>query len=260
MLDSRADQVAADVTNQPAWPTLRANLLALGAETGEHPLLHLYRAAVGSDLSTAGDIAAVLNWRLPEPEPTQIQTPLAWLPGIPQPINDHPDWGQYLAQRSDLIANLAQHIQHHAGHDGIQPVWAPPGSHPDVELIGEVAVGRAANGIDPHDHRPTGPAQPHNPPALWQRDLDRRIQHTDKTFDNSIHEDRAHLRPSKISGRKIDTTRHSHPRSIEGRCPPGRARSRTAAKQVDVEPYAAALGHRSALDKEPSQEPCRIRL
>jgi conjugative relaxase-like TrwC/TraI family protein len=191
MLDSRADQVAADVTNQPAWPTLRANLLALGAETGEHPLLHLYRAAVGSDLSTAGDIAAVLNWRLPEPEPTQIQTPLAWLPGIPQPINDHPDWGQYLAQRSDLIANLAQHIQHHAGHDGIQPVWAPPGSHLDVELIGEVAVWRAANGIDPHDHRPTGPAQPHNPPALWQRDLDRRIQHTDKTFDNSIHEDRA---------------------------------------------------------------------
>jgi hypothetical protein len=46
-------------------------------------------------------------------------------------------------------------------------------------------------------------------------------------------------------------------RGREGRCPPGRARSRTAAKQVDVEPYAVALGHRSALDKELSQEPCR---
>jgi hypothetical protein len=191
MLDSRADQVVPDVTNEPAWPTLRANLLALGAETGDHPLLHLYRAALGCDLSTAEDMTAVLNWRLPEPAPTQIRAPLVWLPGIPQPINDHPDWGQYLAQRSDLIANLAQHIQHRAGPDGIQPVWAPPGTHLDVGLIGEVAVWRAANGIDPHDRRPSGPAQLQTLPALWQRDLDRRIQHTDKTFDNSVHEERA---------------------------------------------------------------------
>ena len=190
-LDSRADQVVPDVTNGPAWPTLRANLLALGAETGEHPLLHLYQAALGRDLSTAGDTAAVLNWRLPEPATTQIRAPLVWLPGIPQPINDHPDWGQYLAQRSDLIANLAQHIQHHAGHGGIQPVWAPPGTHLDVELIGEVAVWRAANGIDPHDRRPTGPAQLQTLPALWQRDLERRIQHSDKTFDYSVDNERA---------------------------------------------------------------------
>jgi AAA domain len=192
MLDSRADQVVADVTNEPAWSTLRANLLVLGAETGEHPLLHLYQAALGCDLSTAGDMAAVLNWRLPEPAPTtQIRAPLVWLPGIPQPINDHPDWGEYLAQRSDLIAYLAERIRNHPGHDGTQPVWAPPGTRLDVGLIGEVAVWRAANGIDPHDRRPTGSAQLQTPPALWQRDLDRRIQHTDETFDNSIHENRA---------------------------------------------------------------------
>jgi hypothetical protein len=191
MLDSRADQLIPGLTNEPAWPTLRANLLVLGAETGDHPLLHLYRAALGCDLSTAGDMAAILNWRLPEPAPTQIRAPLVWLPGIPQPINDHPDWGQYLAQRSDLIANLAQHIQHHAGHDGIQPVWAPPGTHLDVGLIGEVAVWRAANGIDPHGGRPTGPAQLQTLPALWQRHLDRRIRDSDKTFDNSVHRKRA---------------------------------------------------------------------
>jgi hypothetical protein len=183
----RADHVVPDVTNEPAWPTLRANLLALGAETGEHPLLHLYQAALGCDLSTAGDTAAVLNWRLPEPAPTQIRAPLVWLPGIPRRINEHPDWGQYLAQRSELIANLAQHIRHHAGHDGIQPVWAPPGTHLDVGLIGEVAVWRAANGIDPHDRRPSGPAQLQTLRALWQQDLDRRIQHSDKTVDSSVH-------------------------------------------------------------------------
>jgi hypothetical protein len=93
-LDSRAKQVVADVTDAPAWPTLRANLIALAAETGEHPLVHLYEAALGRDLSAAEDIAAVLNWRLPEPTPTHgHHQPLPWLPGIPQAINDHPTGG-----------------------------------------------------------------------------------------------------------------------------------------------------------------------
>jgi hypothetical protein len=34
-LDSRAAQVVPEVTDAPAWPTLRANLIALAAETGE---------------------------------------------------------------------------------------------------------------------------------------------------------------------------------------------------------------------------------
>ena len=101
-LDSRADQVVPDVTDEPSWPTLRAHLLALAAETGEHPLLHLYEAALGRDLSTAADMAAVLDWRLPEPAPTD-PGPLPWLPGIPTAINDHPVWRQYLAQRSQLL-------------------------------------------------------------------------------------------------------------------------------------------------------------
>ena len=42
MLDARADQVVPQLTNEPSWPTLRAHLLALAAETGEHPLLHLH--------------------------------------------------------------------------------------------------------------------------------------------------------------------------------------------------------------------------
>jgi hypothetical protein len=46
-LDGRAEQVIADVTDAPAWPTLRADLIALAAETGQHPLVHLYEAALG---------------------------------------------------------------------------------------------------------------------------------------------------------------------------------------------------------------------
>ena len=78
----QADQYVPGLTNEPAWPTLRAHLLALAAETGEHPLLHLLTAAAGRDLHTAGDMAAVLDWRLPELAPTD-PGPLPWLPGIP---------------------------------------------------------------------------------------------------------------------------------------------------------------------------------
>jgi hypothetical protein len=123
-LDRRADQIVPDITAAPAWPTLRAHLIALAAETGQHPIQHLHQAADGRDLSTATDIAAVLDWRLPRPGPAGAR-PLPWLPGIPQAIKDHPDWGYYLAQRHQLITDLAGHIRHPASHDSSQPVWAP---------------------------------------------------------------------------------------------------------------------------------------
>jgi hypothetical protein len=215
-LDSRAEQVVADVTDEPAWPTLRANLIALAAETGEHPLVHLYEAALGRDLSAAEDMAAVLNWRLPEPTSTHSRPPLPWLPGIPQAINDHPDWRQYLARRSQLIADLADHIRHHADHDGTQPHWVPQGSSLSAALIGEVAVWRAANGVNPHDRRPTGPKQLPTASAAWQQKLDRSITHASddpanldlrrqavgSTTEGGRHEHRHHgQRPSKINQR-----------------------------------------------------------
>ena len=174
MLDARADQVVPDLTNEPSWPTLRAHLLTLAAETGEHPLLHLHTAAAGRELHTAADMAAVLDWRLPEPAPTD-PGPLPWLPGVPQALHDHPVWGQYLAKRSQLVTDLADQVRGHAGQDDTQPVWAPPGSHPNLAIIGEVAVWRAANGIHPSDPRPTGAAQLQTASALWQHHLDRSL-------------------------------------------------------------------------------------
>jgi hypothetical protein len=70
MLDGQADQVVPELTSEPSWPTLRGHLLALAAETGEHPLLHLHTAAVGRELHIAADMAALLDWRLPEPAST----------------------------------------------------------------------------------------------------------------------------------------------------------------------------------------------
>jgi conjugative relaxase-like TrwC/TraI family protein len=174
-LDRRANQVAPGVTNEPAWPTLRTDLIALAAATGEHPLVHLHQAALGRDLRTAGDMAAVLDWRLPEPAPSTQTPPLPWLPGIPQAISDHPDWGHYLAQRSRLITDLADDVRLHALDDSTQPAWAPPGRELSAALIGEIAVWRAANGINPRDHRPTGPAQLQTAWIEWRQRLDQSI-------------------------------------------------------------------------------------
>ena len=171
----QADQYIPGLTDEPAWPTLRAHLLALAAETEQHPLRYMLTAAAGRELHTAGDMAAVLYWRLPALTPTN-SGPLPWLPGIPPTLHAHPVWSNYLAKRSDLVADLADQVQDHASQNDDPPAWAAPGSHPSTALIGEIAVWRAANGIDPQDPRPTGAgAQLETRPTLWKQRLDRDI-------------------------------------------------------------------------------------
>jgi hypothetical protein len=174
MLDGWADQIVRGLTSERSWPTHRADLIGFASETGEHPLLHLQAAASGRDLRTAADMAAVLDWRLPESAPTD-PGPLPWLPGTAEALHDHPIWGQYLAKRARLTADLAAHIRRGANEDSTPPVWVTPGSQPSVALIAEVDVWRAANGIDPTDHRPTGAGQLQTAAALWQHRLDRRL-------------------------------------------------------------------------------------
>jgi hypothetical protein len=170
----KADQYPPGLTTEPAWPTLRAHLLALAAETGQHPLRHMLTAAAGHDLRTADDMAAVLYWRLPEMAPVD-PGPLPWLRGIPETLRSHPVWGAYLAKRSQLVADLADQVQNDAFRGDARPVWAPPGSHPSTALIGEIAAWRAANGINPQDPRLTGATQLETLPALWKQRLERDI-------------------------------------------------------------------------------------
>ena len=170
----QADRYIPGLTDEPAWPTLRAHLLALAAETGEQPLRLMLTAASGRDLETAGDMAAVLYWRLPELTHTN-PGPLPWLLGIPSTLQVHPVWGDYLAKRSQLVAELAGQFQDQVCQGDAEPVWAPSGSHPSTALIGEIAVWRAANGINSQDPRPTGGTQLETLPALWKQRLDRDI-------------------------------------------------------------------------------------
>jgi conjugative relaxase-like TrwC/TraI family protein len=192
----QADQYVPGLTTEPAWPTLRAQLLALAAETGQHPLRHLLTAATGRDLETAGDMAAVLDWRLPALTPID-PGPLPWLPGIPGTLHSHPVWGAYLAKRSQLVFDLADQVEDHACQGDAEPVWAAPGSYPSTALVGEIAVWRAANGINPQDPRPTGGTQLETLPALWKQHLDRHIARATDPAGNARSDERqaAHTAP-----------------------------------------------------------------
>jgi conjugative relaxase-like TrwC/TraI family protein len=217
-LDGLADQVIPQLTSEPSWPTLRAHLLALAAETGEHPLLHLYEAAVGRDLSTAEDMAAVLDWRLPGPAAID-PGPLPWLPGIPSTLHDQHVWGEYLAKRSQLVSGLADHVRDCASHRQDQPVWIPPGSHPTVAVLGEVAVWRAAVGVDPQDRRPTGAEQRQATSALWQQNLDRAVACCSRPVGADVAKRQA-AGPSR-DRRREDRRRLPPPRAVRRSGPPG---------------------------------------
>jgi conjugative relaxase-like TrwC/TraI family protein len=168
----RAAQHIPGLTSEPAWPTLRAHLLDVATETGDHPLRHLLTAASGGNLRTADDMAAVLDWRLTALVPTDAG-PLPWLPGIPPTLHANPVWGEYLVQRSQLVADLADQVHDHACQRETEPIWSPPGGQPSTALIREIAVWRAANGIDPRDPRPTGgEGQLDTAAALWKQRLD----------------------------------------------------------------------------------------
>ena len=140
-------------------------------------------------------MAAVLYWRLKELTPVD-PGPLPWLPGIPPTLHAHPVWGDYLTKRSQLVADLADQVQDHACQVDGPPVWAAAGSHLSTALIGDIAVWRAANGINPHDSRPTGGTQLETLPALWKQRLDRYIAlSTDSSGNARFNERQAAHRP-----------------------------------------------------------------
>ena len=109
-LDHDADQLISGLTKEAAWPALRARLLLLMADDAD-PLAELRNAAQQLELDTAGDRAAVLDWRLDDTRLHNSLAPLPWLPGLPDRIANNPDWGPYLAARARLIIDLADQVR-----------------------------------------------------------------------------------------------------------------------------------------------------
>ncbi|MDN4175994.1 hypothetical protein QWY28_23820, partial [Nocardioides sp. SOB77] len=81
------------LSDEAAWPTLRAHLLLLGA-AGENPVDALRAAAGDRELASAHDRAAVLDWRL---DASGLRNSgaglLPWMPAIPARLAEDPHWG-----------------------------------------------------------------------------------------------------------------------------------------------------------------------
>jgi DNA primase catalytic core len=177
-IDSAAEAAAPGLTAQDAYPVLRAHL-ALCAVAGHDPVDLLRRAlASPRGLHDARDVAAVLDWRL---DPTGHHStgtgPLPWLPAVPQALRTAPVWGAYLTARADAVAALATEVsaQARAWAPVSAPTWALPLLDRDPDLVADLTVWRAAQGVDGADLRPTGPPLPAAADARAQRRLNARV-------------------------------------------------------------------------------------
>jgi DNA primase catalytic core len=174
-LDTAVETLAPGLSDEAAWPTLRAHLLLLGA-TGENPVEALRAATGDRELETARDRAAVLDWRL---DASGLRSagagPLPWMPGIPDRLAEDPHWGAYLAQRAHLVEQLAEQVHTRAIEQASLPVWAQNGLRPEAATVADVEVWRAAMQVPVDDRRPTGAPQLQKASATWQRRLNRAV-------------------------------------------------------------------------------------
>jgi len=161
-LDSTLEDISPRVTHSPAYPTLRGHL-ALVAVDGSDPVTAFSTALNRREVDTAGDVAAVLDWRL-DPTHTRRATPgpLPWLPGIPEPLAPNPYWGDYLAQRQRHVEAASSALR--ASVDEWTPTSAPGWARQLLTpthrlLLQDLAGFRAAHGVADDDTRPTGPRQ-----------------------------------------------------------------------------------------------------
>lgn len=192
-LDVSADILVPGLSDEPAWPTLRAHLLLLAAD-GHDPVALLTRAATAGELDAATDRAAVLDWRLdtatttstpshPTTHPPSLGSPpssvrpgpMPWMPGIPRLLAEDPQWGRYLTQRAHLVKTLVADVRAQVAEQTSAPVWAQNGLIPTLDAICDVEVWRAAMQVANDDRRPTGPRQLQKGAATYQRHLVRAI-------------------------------------------------------------------------------------
>lgn len=170
-IEADAEKVVPELTDAPAWPVLKSQLMLLAA-SGANPITVLSTAAQEGGLADARDPAAALSWRL---DRVDRNGPLPWLSGIPERLAEHPQWGPYLTSRSQLVRDLAAEVREasaateHRWQDALSADLMP-------ELVAQVSVWRAAMGVAEDDPSPTGSTQPPGAAARWQHVLDDHLE------------------------------------------------------------------------------------
>ncbi|HET8586514.1 MAG TPA: hypothetical protein VFM74_01435, partial [Candidatus Limnocylindria bacterium] len=98
--------------------------------------------------------------------------PLAWLPGIPEVVADHPSWGPYLSARTRRVSALSSEV---ARRERL-PRWTA--RYDDIltaELRRELAVWRAGTGVPTDERSLAGPSPRDDDEAAYHRNLTNRI-------------------------------------------------------------------------------------
>ncbi|MCO7218576.1 AAA family ATPase [Klenkia sp. PcliD-1-E] len=176
-IDDAAEATHPGLTDQPAYPTLRATL-ALRAAAGHDPAADLQHATDNDRaLDDARDPAAVLDWRITTGQSEGSRGPLLWLRSIPETLESEPRWGDYLTSQAFRVRDRASQVANSTA--GWTAASAPPWARPyldDADLVRELAVWRAAAGVEPSDPRPTGDPAFTAAEASVQRELDERVR------------------------------------------------------------------------------------
>ncbi len=156
-LAATAETVVPGVTAAESWPALRSHLALLSLD-GADPEPALREALAQRELGSSRDVAAVLDWRLNPTRRRGHTGPLPWLPAVPHSLADDPTWGTYLTRRADLVTELAEtaHADAAAWTPTTAPAWATGLLDNDPALLRELAVWRAAAGVDDADRDPAG--------------------------------------------------------------------------------------------------------
>ena len=207
-LAATAEQVLPGLTDAPAWPALR-DRLTLSATDGTDPDVVLRQAVAQGPLQDARDLAAVLDWRVTTtspPPPTRAGVTsaglLPWLAVPPKRLADDPTWGPYLLARHAHATDLAVQVADEASQreSGDAPAWASPlhTAHAPSDLVGRVAVWRAAYRVDTTDLRITGTRADTANERLAQQSLDREV-------DRALHAQHRPEQSGVVSGARAWT-------------------------------------------------------
>jgi hypothetical protein len=202
---------------QPAWPTLRAHLLPWRLKASSTPSC---------------------TCRQPPPDETSAR-PATWppsstgasqrsrLPTQVRCLGSRAFHQRFMPISSGGLSGAIPagrrprgQVQDHACQGDAEAIWAAAGTHHSA-LVGEIAVWRAANGINPQDPRPTGGTQLETLPALGKQRLDRDVARATDQPANA----RANKRQA---GRTAPSSYHDlrRPYQTPGQRPSGRSAPR----------------------------------
>lgn len=171
-----AEQLVPGLSAQDAWPVLRSHLAILEI-SGHDPLDRLREAVSMRELDTAGDTAAVLDWRLDPVPGTRFTGPMSWLPYQTIVLFGDDADAHHIHTRLRQIDDMIDQISAEARDwlPDTAPRWAVPLLDEDPELVRDLAVWRAAVAVPALDPRLTGPRRYPVAERRAQQHLDDRV-------------------------------------------------------------------------------------